>query len=235
MNRGQGAEAGGSAFAFTPDGFLFTNSHVVVDAEAVETVFPGGQRRDAVVVGDDPATDLAVLRIAGEALPALEFGESSRVRVGQIAIAIGNPLGFESTVTAGVVSALGRSLRSFSGRLIDSVIQTDAALNPGNSGGPLMDSRGRVIGVNTAIIAQAQGLCFAIPAATARTVAAALIREGRVRRGWLGVGGQSVPIPRKVVLHYGWEGSDSPGREVSVEALRGADRLLAWVVPAPAP
>ncbi len=280
VRRGRGAEAGGSAFAFTPDGFLLTNSHVIRDADGLEAVLPGDRPREASVVGDDPATDLAVIRVSGEALPALDFGDSSRVRVGQIAVAIGNPLGFESTLTAGVVSALGRSLRSVSGRLIDSVLQTDAALNPGNSGGPLLDSRGRVIGVNTAIIAQAQGLCFAIPSDTARAVAAALIRDGRVRRGWLGIGGQGVPLPRKLALRYGWEGSDgtflsavepgspadraglkagdilvrfgpervrgpddlfrllgpdSPGREVAVEALRGVDRLRAWVTPVPAP
>ncbi|HOX12614.1 MAG TPA: trypsin-like peptidase domain-containing protein [Spirochaetia bacterium] len=280
VRRGRDPEAGGSAFAFTPDGFLLTNSHVLRDAEAVEAVLPGGRRCEAAIVGDDPATDLAVLRIYGESLPPLEFGDSSRIRVGQIAVAIGNPLGFESTLTAGVVSALGRSLRSVTGRLIDSVIQTDAALNPGNSGGPLLDSRGRVIGVNTAIIAQAQGLCFAIPSDTAKAVAAALIRDGRILRGWLGIGGQGVPIPRKLAHHYGLEGPegaflsavepgspadraglkagdilvrfgreriqglddllrllgpDSPGREFPVEALRGPDRLLAWVIPVPAP
>jgi S1-C subfamily serine protease len=199
-------QASGSGFIFTPDGFILTNSHVVHEADAVEVHLFDGSHHLARLIGEDPATDLAVIRISADGLTALELTDSESLAVGQIAIAIGNPLGFESTVTAGVVSAVGRAFRSGNGRLIDNVIQTDAALNPGNSGGPLMDSSGRVIGVNTAVIPQAQGLCFAIPSNTARLVASALMHEGRVRRAWLGIGGQKVNLPRKVIRYHNLSG-----------------------------
>jgi len=201
--RGQESGGSGSGFVIAPDGFLLTNSHVVHGADKLEVTLADGQIFSANLIGEDPETDLAVIRInAPQQLSHVHLGDSRTVRVGQIAIAIGSPLGFQQTVTAGVVSALGRSMRSQTGRLIDNVIQTDASLNPGNSGGPLVNSRGEVIGVNTAIILPAQGICFAIASNTAEFVAAWLIKEGRIRRSWIGVMGQNAPIHRRVARFH---------------------------------
>ena len=199
--RGRHAEGSGSGFLFTPDGFILTNSHVVHGASEVFVTTEAGDRFPAEVVGDDADTDLAVVRGSGTMM-SVPLGSSRKLTVGQLVIAIGNPLGFQHTVTAGVVSALGRTMRSRSGHLIDGVVQTDAALNPGNSGGPLVDSRGQVVGVNTATIMGAQGICFAIGADTAEFVASRLIRDGRVKRSYIGVMGQGVPLHRRLVRYY---------------------------------
>jgi S1-C subfamily serine protease len=197
----RGSRGIGSGVVFTPDGYLLTNDHVIAGARQLSASLPDGRVVEASLVGSDKATDLAVLRLAANGLAHAEFGSSARLRVGQLAVAIGNPLGFQATVTAGIVSALGRSLRSPAGRLIDSVIQTDAPLNPGNSGGPLVDANGRVIGINTAMIGAAQGICFAIGIDTAVDVAARLMRDGRVRRTRLGISAQTVPLDRRVARH----------------------------------
>jgi S1-C subfamily serine protease len=209
----------GSGFAFTPDGLLLTNSHVVHRARRIRATFADGFSRDADLLGEDPDTDIAVVRIgtnaAAYALPSVVLGSSRGVRVGQLAIAIGNPYGFQHTVTAGVVSALGRSLRAQTGRLIDDVLQTDAALNPGNSGGPLVDSRGEVIGVNTAIIPGAQGICFATAIDTVKWVVMQLLRNGRVQRGYLGIAGATLPLARRIARHFQLENV----RAVRVESV----------------
>ncbi len=203
---GAGGRSGaGSGVVFTPDGYVLTNSHVASGAKQLTATFPDGRVMNAKLIGDDPDTDLAVLRLAGDAATFARLGDARRLQVGQLVVAIGNPFGFQATVTAGVVSALGRTLRARSGRLIDSVIQTDAALNPGNSGGPLVTSSGEVVGINTAIIAGAQGICFSISANTVEFVASRLIRDGRVRRSYIGLAGQNVVLPRRVVRFHALE------------------------------
>ena len=201
---GKGGRGGsGSGVLFTPDGFLLTTHHVVQGSDTVRVRLNDGSELSGRVVGNDPWTDLAVVQVEGNTFPFASLGDSAKLKVGQLAVAIGSPLGFESTVTAGVISALGRTLRSVSGHLVDNIIQTDAALNPGNSGGPLVDSHGRVVGINTAIIQPAQGICFAVPVNTAKTILPQLLRHGRVVRGYLGLHARQVPVAPDLRSRYG--------------------------------
>ena len=224
---------GGSGVLFTPDGYLLTNAHVVGRAARVKIGLPDGSTHEGHVVGADPATDLAVAHIDGPRVPAAELGNSSKLRVGQLVVAIGNPLGFSFTVSAGVVSALGRTLRAQDGRLMDAIIQSDVALNPGNSGGPLVDSHARVVGINTAVILGAQGLSFSVPIDTARWVLAELMQHGRVRRGVLGLAAQTRPLDRRLARHHGLTQRTGielmevvPGKPAAAAGLRAGDILV---------
>jgi S1-C subfamily serine protease len=232
--RGVKPTGAGSGVIIAPDGYVLTNSHVVNGAARVTATLTDGRTLGATVVGEDPATDLAVIRLQGSGLPHGVLGESAALRVGQLVIAIGNPLGFQSTVSTGVVSALGRSLRSRTGRLIDNIVQTDVPLNPGNSGGPLVDSRGRIVGINTAIIAMAQSISFAIPVDTAKWVVPRLLAEGRVRRGYLGLGAQTRPLDRRLARFHGLDlthavevASVETGGPAAAAGLREGDLLVA--------
>jgi S1-C subfamily serine protease len=233
VRRAKAGRAGGSGFAFTADGFVLTNSHVVHDAGDITAAFADGADYGARLVGEDPETDVAVLRLEGGSTTAMTLGDSRTLQQGQIAIAIGSPLGYELTVTAGIVSALGRTLKGFAGKMIDDVIQTDAALNPGNSGGPLLDSSGSVIGVNTAAIPSAQGLAFAVAINTVKWTTMELMRHGRVRRGRLGIAAQTSPLPRRWVRENGWSATTgvrikdvANGSAAAAAGLRAGD----WIV-----
>jgi S1-C subfamily serine protease len=225
----------GSGFVFTHDGLTLTNSHVVHGASAISLTFSDGRRVSASLVGEDPDTDTAVLSSDVRSLSPAVLGSSRDLKVGQLAIAVGNPFGFQFTVTAGVVSALGRSMRSASGRLMEEIVQTDAALNPGNSGGPLLNSRGQVIGINTATIMPAQGICFAIGIDTAKFVASQLLQHGRMRRSWIGIAGQNMPLPRRLAYEYGLSINTAvlvnevyPGSPASKAGLASGDIIVSF-------
>lgn len=229
IGRGEGRrretqEGAGSGVVIAPDGYVLTNSHVVHNASHIEVEFTDGARFSAEPVGEDPATDLAVVRVAASGLPYAVMGESADLRPGQLVIAMGNPLGFQSTVSTGVVSALGRSLRSDEGRLIENIVQHTAPLNPGNSGGPLLDSRGHIVGINTAIIARAQGICFAVPSSTARFVVSQLLTQGRVRRGYLGITGRTRPLDRRLARYHTLE-TESAVEVIEVDPQGPAGRI----------
>jgi S1-C subfamily serine protease len=233
--RGGPRSGSGSGFVFTPDGFILTNSHVIDGGGDIIVRFADGDELRGDVVGDDPDTDLAIVRVDAGRLPTIEFADSNTLRVGQLVVAIGDPYGFQHTVTAGVISALGRSLRARTGRSIDDLIQTDAALNPGNSGGPLASSRGAIVGVNTAMILPAQGICFAIGSNTAQFVASRLIRDGRILRGYLGIAGQNAPMPKPLARHLGIANTTGvqimhvePAGPASQSALREGDIVIAF-------
>lgn len=235
VETGRRGEGNGSGFFIAPDGFILTNSHVVHGARKIDVTLADTRTFPANVIGEDPETDLAVLRIGAGQLPSLEFADSKKLRVGQIAVAIGSPYGFHQSVTAGVVSALGRSMRAQSGRLMDDILQTDAALNPGNSGGPLVNSRGQVIGVNTAVILPAQGLCFAIAAKTAQLVTGWLIKDGKIRRSYLGLAGQNVPLHPKIIRFHRLEQESGvliagieQGGPVDLSGLKEGDIILSF-------
>lgn len=226
---------GGSGFVISPDGLVLTNSHVVSGASRIQVALADGREPDTVLVGDDPESDLAVLRVYAPNLAPVKFADSARLRVGQVAIAIGNPYGFEATVSAGVVSALGRSLRSRAGRLMDDIVQTDTALNPGNSGGPLVNSRGEVIGVNTAMIMPAQGIAFAIASNTAQLITGWLVAEGRVRRSYVGIAGGAATIHPRLRRHHHLTQSHGvlvhdvePGSPARLSGLRAGDLIVAF-------